>query len=263
MSSSPDGKIRSGIPRAGSGQLWVLSCRGVRYASLVSAALDLLRRVPMFGNLSDAELVAIAGLAQRKRFEARHMVVQQSDPGGELFVIIAGFLKVISAGADGRDTALGIMGPGEVFGEVSVLDGGPRSATVCALEHCELLAIRREPLLRFLESSPKTSIQLLKVLTGWLRRLTERSEDIAFLRVGDRLAKRLAGLADKYGAKQPDGTIRIPFKLSQQEIGELVSATRESANKQIKVWEQAGLLSQQGGYLIVHDVERLREASGE
>lgn len=229
----------------------------------VPTALELLRKVPMFTSLSDAELASIGALAQRKRYESRDMVVQQSDPGGELFVIIVGYLKVISAGSDGRDTALGVMGPGEVFGEVSVLDGGPRSATVCALEHCELLAIRREPLLRFLESSPKTAIQLLKVLTGWLRRLTERSEDIAFLRVADRLAKRLAGLTDKYGIKQPDGTWRIPFKLSQQEIGELVSATRESANKQIKAWEQAGLLSQVGGHLVVHDLERLREQADE
>jgi CRP/FNR family cyclic AMP-dependent transcriptional regulator len=225
----------------------------------VSSALELLRNVPMFRSLSDAELASIAALAQRKRYEARDMVVQQSDPGGELFVIIVGYLKVISAGAEGRDTALGIMGPGDVFGEVSVLDGGSRSATVLALDHCELLAIRREPLLRFLESSSKTAIQLLKVVCGMLRRLTERSEDIAFLRVGDRLAKRLAGLADKHGQKQPDGTVRLPFKLSQQEIGELVSATRESANKQLRVWEQAGLLSQQGGHVIIHDLERLRE----
>lgn len=229
----------------------------------VATAVELLRKVPLFSSLSDAELASIGALAQRKRFEMRDMVVQQSDPGGEMFVIIAGYLKVISAGADGRDTALGVMGPGEVFGEVSVLDGGPRSATVCALEHCELLAIRREPLLRFLESSPKTAIQLLKVLTGFLRRLTERSEDIAFLRVGDRLAKRLAGLVDKYGQKQPDGSWRIPFKLSQQEIGELVSATRESANKQIKAWEVAGLISQHGGHVFVHDLERLREQADE
>jgi CRP/FNR family cyclic AMP-dependent transcriptional regulator len=228
----------------------------------VAAPIELLRKVPLLSGLSDAELTSIAALTQRKRYEARDVVVQLSDPGGELFVIIQGHLKVVSAGADGRDTALSIMGPGEVFGEVSLLDGGPRSATVAALEHCELLAIRREDFLRFLESSPKTSTELLRVLAKRLRQLTARSEDIAFLRVGDRLAKRLAELAEKYGEKLPDGRLRVRFKLSQQEIGELVSATRESANKQIKAWEQAGLLSQEGGHIIIHDLERLHEQGG-
>ena len=229
----------------------------------VAAPLELLRNVPLLSGLSQPELAAIAALALRKRYEPRDVVVQMSDPGGELFVIVEGHLKVVSAGIDGRDTALGIMGPGEVFGEVSLLDGGPRSATVQTLEHCELLVIRREPFLRFLESSPKTAIALARVLAGMLRKLTERSEDIAFLRVGDRLAKRLADLADKYGQKLPGGGIRIRFKLSQQEIGELVSATRESANKQIKAWEQEGLLSQQAGHLVIHDVDRLRMQGGE
>jgi CRP/FNR family cyclic AMP-dependent transcriptional regulator len=223
------------------------------------APVEILRNVPLFSGLSQPELTAIASLAQRKRHQAREAVVQMSDPGGELFVIVEGYLKVVSAGADGRDTALAIMGPGEVFGEVSLLDGGPRSATVATLGRCELFVIRREPFLRFLESSPKTGIELLRVLTGRLRRLTERSEDIAFLRVADRLAKRLADLAEKHGQKQPDGATRIAFKLSQQEIGELVGATRESANKQIKAWEQAGLVSQRAGYIVIHDLDRLRQ----
>lgn len=223
---------------------------------------ELLRKVPMFSGLSQNELSAIAALSQRKRYDIHDIVVQLSDPGAEMFVVVEGHVKVVSAGADGRDTALAILGPGDEFGEVSLLDGGPRSATVQTLERCELIVIRREPFLRFLESSPKTAIELLRVLSGHLRRLTERSEDIAFLRVGGRLAKRLAGLAEKFGQKQPDGSLRIPFKLSQQEIGELVSATRESANKQIKMWEQAGLLSQQSGHIIVHQLEALRDHGG-
>ena len=217
----------------------------------------------MLSNLGEAELSSIASLAQRRRYGPREIVVQQADPGGEMFVIIAGHLKAVSAGADGRDSALSIMGPGEVCGEVSLLDGGPRSATVAALDRCELLIIRRDPFLRFLESSPRTAVELLKVLTGRLRRLTERSEDIAFLRVGGRLAKRVAELADAYGQKLPDGSIRLPFKLSQQEIGDLVNATRESANKQIKHWEDEGMVAQDSGHLIVRDLPRLRAEGGE
>ena len=229
----------------------------------MAAPIEVLRRVPLFAGLGPSELAALAGLAQRRTFDARDLIVQQADEGGDLFVIIEGHVKVVSAGVDGRDSAINVMGPGEVFGEVSLLDGGPRSATIVALDPCALLSIRREPFLRFLEGSPKASIELLKVLSGLLRKLTERSDDVAFLRVGGRLAKRIASLAERFGERRPDGSLRVRFKLSQQEIGELVNATRESANKQIKQWEDAGLLSQEGGHLIVHDLERLRSESGE
>jgi CRP-like cAMP-binding protein len=229
----------------------------------MAAPIELLRKAPLFSGLTETELASIAALAQRKRYSARDVVVHQTDPSGELYVIVEGHLKVVSAGADGRDTALNIMGPGEVIGEVPVLDGGPRSATVAALEPCELLVIRREPFLKLLETSPKIAIELLRVFATRLRRLTERSEDLAFLRVGERLAKRIVGLAAEYGETQKDGSVRITVKLSQQEVGELVNATRESVNKHIKAWEDEGLLSQQSGHIVIRDLGALRDRGGE
>ena len=215
-------------------------------AAAMAAPLEHLRKVSLFADLDTAELTPIASLAQRRVFEPRAIIVQQADMGGELFVIVEGHVKVISAGVDGRDSALNIMGPGDVFGEVSLLDGD-----------------RREPFMHFLEGSPKTAVALLKVLTGLLRKLTERSEDVAFLRVGGRLAKRIAGIAERYGEKRADGSLRVPFKLSQQEIGDMVNATRESANKQLKAWEDSGLLSHDHGHLVVNDLERLRAEGGD
>src|SRR5689334_5625523 len=126
------------------------------HSAPMPAPLELLRKVPLFAGLSDGELSAIANIAQRKRFAPRDVVVQQDDASSDMFVIVSGHLKAVSAGSDGRDNALSVMGPGQVFGEVSLLDGGPRSATIAALVRCELLIIRRDPFLRFLESSPKT-----------------------------------------------------------------------------------------------------------
>lgn len=228
-------------------------------SNAMSAPVELLRRVPLLQSLSDAELRTIANLSTRRRVRARETVVQQSEPGNELFVLVSGHLKVVSTDPEGRDAGLNVMGPGEVFGEVALLDGGPRSATIVALsEPCELLVIRREHWLRFLKESPDTAVQLLGVLAGRLRKLTERTEDIAFLRVGERLAKTIAALASTYGEQQPDGSIRLQLKMSQQEIGDLVGATRESANKQIRAWEQDGLVSQDHGHLIIRDLEKLR-----
>ncbi len=229
----------------------------------MSAPIELLRRAPLLQSLSDAELRAIADLATRKRVRARETVFQQSEPGNELYVLLTGHLKVVSTDPEGRDAGLSVMGPGEVFGEVALLDGGARSATVVALDPCELLVIRREHWLRFLKSSPDTAIQLLAVLAGRLRRLTERTEDIAFLRVGERLAKRIVGLAGEYGEKTKDGGTRITVKLSQQEIGELVNATRESANKHIKAWEDEGLVSQESGHIVIRDLDALRHRGGD
>lgn len=228
-------------------------------SNAMSAPVELLRRVPLLQSLSDAELRNVASLSTKRRVRAREVVVQQSEPGNELFVLVSGHLKVVSTDPEGRDAGLNVLGPGEVFGEVALLDGGPRSATIVALnEPCELLVIRRENWLRFLRESPDTAVQLLGVLAARLRKLTERTEDIAFLRVGERLAKTVATLASTYGEKQPDGSLRLALKMSQQEMGDLVGATRESANKQIRAWEQAGLVSQDHGHLIVHDLERLR-----
>jgi CRP/FNR family cyclic AMP-dependent transcriptional regulator len=227
-------------------------------SATMSAPVELLRRVPLLQSLSDGELRAIANLATRKRVRVRETVVQQSEPGTELYVLVTGHLKVVSTDPEGRDAGLGVMGPGEVFGEVALLDGGPRSATIVALDPCELLVIRREHFLRFLKESPDTAVSLLGVLAGRLRKLTERTEDIAFLRVGERLAKTIAALASSYGEKQADGSMRLQLKMSQQEMGDLVGATRESANKQIRAWEQDGLVSQDHGHLIIHDLEKLR-----
>jgi CRP/FNR family transcriptional regulator, cyclic AMP receptor protein len=101
------------------------------------------------------------------------------------------------------------------------------------------------------------------VLALRLRRLTERSEDLAFLSVGQRLAKRLVGLAGEYGELRKDESVRITVKLSQQEIGELVNATRESANKHIKAWEDEGLVAQENGHIVIRDLAALRNRGGE
>lgn len=221
--------------------------------------LDLLRGIPLFADLPEAQLSEIARLGETRRFPPKEQVVRQGQPGGDLYVIIDGHAKVVTSDTDGRDTALNIMGPGEVFGEVSLLDGAPRSATIIPLEPCSMLVIQRGVFMRFLERNPSISIKLLAVLAGRLRRLTERAEDIAFLRVAARLAKRIVQLADDYGEPVEDGSVRVVFRLSQQEIGDLVGATRESANKHIRGWESKGLVSQEAGHLVIHRLDMLRQ----
>lgn len=193
-------------------------------------------------------------MAVRKTYRTREVVLRKGDPAMQMYVIAKGRLKAITAGAEGRQAALSIMGPGEVFGEVALLDGEPRSATIRALEPCELIILNRNEFYHFLERNPSAAIGLLQVLARRLRRLSERVEDSTFLEIPGRLAKALVRLAQRYGRDVGDGT-RIELKLSQQELGDLVGATRESVNKQLRAWQSEGLLEQEKGRVILKDVE--------
>jgi CRP/FNR family transcriptional regulator, cyclic AMP receptor protein len=221
---------------------------------------ELLRLIPLFHGLAEQDLVEIGALASTRSYAARDVVVTQGDSALELFAIVRGRLKVVACGPDGRDTVLGIMGEREVFGEVALIDGGPRSATCTALEPCELLVIERPLFLKLLEDSPAISIKLLVVLAQRLRRLSQRSEDKAFLDVPTRLARSLLDLALRFGERErpPSSSIRMTLKLSQQELGDLVDATRESVNKHLNDWTRQGFLQLEGGRMIICDVDNMR-----
>lgn len=222
--------------------------------------LTLLRSISLFEGLEPEQLAKVAALVTVRSYPARAVVVSQGEPADALFGIMRGRLKVVSSGPDGRDTVLGIMGEGEVFGEVALLDGGTRSATCTAIEPCELMAIDRAPFLALLEQTPGIAVKLLHVLTGRLRRLSQRSEDAAFLDVPSRLARSLLDLATRFGERPRGSTngIVIMLKLSQQELGDLVGATRESVNKHLNDWARQGLLAVDGGRVTIADLEGVR-----
>lgn len=220
----------------------------------------LLRAIPLFADLSPDELEKIESLAQVRSYPARTPVVNQGEPARALFGIMHGRLKVVSSGPDGRDTVLGIMAEGEVFGEVALLDGGARSATCTTIEPCELMVLDREPFMDLLATSPAIAVKLLTVLAKRLRRLSQRSEDNAFLDVPTRLARALLDLVARFGERltQPNRGVYISLKLSQQELGDLVSATRESVNKHLSDWSKQQILNARDGRLIITNLEELR-----
>jgi CRP/FNR family transcriptional regulator, cyclic AMP receptor protein len=221
---------------------------------------QLLRSIPLFTGLSEAQLSKVSALAQVRGYANREVVVTQGEPAQALFGIVHGRLKVVACGPDGRDTVLGIMSDGEIFGEVALLDGGLRSATCTALEPCELLVIDREPFMELLDGSPSIAVKLLHVLAQRLRRLSQRSEDAAFLDVPSRLARSLLDLAARFGERQrtPSSGIFITLRLSQQELGDLVGATRESVNKHLSDWTRQGILKLHDGRMVIADIESVR-----
>ncbi len=210
----------------------------------------------IFAGLSRRELDAVMAFAVKKKLDARAVVLKKGDPALQIYVIAKGRLKAITGGGEGRQAALSIMGPGEVFGEVAVLDGEPRSATITALEPCELYVIQRNDFFHFLEKTPRAAIKLLEVLARRLRRLSERLEDSTFLELDARLAKELGRLARRYGKASARGRV-IDLKLSQQELGDLVGSSRESVNKQLRSWVQDGVIALEAGRVVVKDESAL------
>ena len=222
----------------------------------------LLSRVWLFTELAEPELDLVAQIAQRRRFPARRAIVRQGETDADLYVVLSGHLKVSACDLEGREIVMNLMQPGEVFGEIGLLDGAGRSATVTSLEACELLVIRRADFLHLLRRSPSIASTLLTVLAKRVRRLTDQAQDSAFLDVKSRLAKRLVDLADQFGVPLGPRQIALRVRLSQQELGDMVQATRETVNKCLREWAREGIIERNGRQLVIRDRERLKMLAG-
>lgn len=223
--------------------------------------LKLLANVELFSGFSAKQLEAASRVARSKTLERRQELFHKGDEGGEVFVVASGKLKALTTSTDGDDVVFSILGPGEVFGEVALLGATPRTATVTAIEDCRLLVIDRRDFMSFLRTDPDIAVKLLSVLAMRLKRVSELVEDTLFLNLPLRLAKKLLALSRIYGQKATDG-IRIDLKLSQEEWGDLVGTTRESVNKQVRKWTEAGIVRVDDGYLVILKPVELEKLAG-
>jgi CRP-like cAMP-binding protein len=228
--------------------------------SAVSADVKrrLLARTPLFAGLAEGDLDALVAVARTAVLRARQDLFHKGDDGAQIYVVARGKLKALTTSADGDDVVFNIHGPGEMLGEVALLTGLPRTATIAAIEDSELLVIERRDFLACLRRDPEVAVQLLGVLAERLRRLSEMVEDTLFLNLPVRLAKKLAAFAATDGEKTAEG-VRIQLRLSQEEWGDLVGATRESVNKQMRAWADEGLIRLDRGYVTIRRPEQLED----
>jgi len=218
----------------------------------------LLRSVPLFASLDERELDLLIQATTTRRLKAKEVLCRKGDPGNQLFGILTGSLKVTAIGGDGKDVVFGLMKPGEVLGEIALLDSEPRSATVVAVEPTSLVTLHRRDFIPFLEKHPRATIGLAAVLAARVRRLSERAEDRQTMPLPARIAKRLVALAAEHG-KRPAGGGAIEVRLPQQDLADLVGTTRESVNKQLRIWEEAGVVRLGRGRIVLERPERLAE----
>ena len=189
-----------------------------------------------------------------RRAGAKELIFSKGDTATQLFLILNGRVKVSASSEDGREIIFGILGPGELFGEIALLEGTEHSGSVWTLEPTELLSFNRRDVSALLHDQPSFALSLLTTICSRLRRASELVEDIAFRPVPVRLAKRLLALARSYGIPCGQG-IRIELRLCQQELADMVNTTRESVNKQLAVWHKEGLVATRKGYLVITDLQ--------
>ncbi len=218
---------------------------------------DDLSHASLFSALDEDAAAALRATMIPVDLPRGHVLFNEGDPGDRLYVIDEGKIKLGATSSDGRETLLAILGPGEMFGELSLFDPGPRNATAVALTDATLLGVGHPDLEPWLTGRPEVAASLLGALARRLRRTNEAMADLVFSDVPGRVAKALLDLAGKFGVPGPDGSVHVVHDLTQEELAQLVGASRETVNKALADFQNRGWLrlEQRGVDLI--DLERL------
>lgn len=215
-----------------------------------------LRASPLFQAMEPDELDTIIGFATERRVRRGQMVFQKGDTGSSMMAVLSGRVRISAVNAEGKEITLNVISPGQVFGEIALLDGQPRSAAASAVEDTVLLVVERRHFMPFLASNQNVVSRLLAVLCERLRSTSMALEQIALFDLEARLARLILKLAADYGRATAVGT-RIEMKLSQRDISNLVASSRESVNKQLGEWREEGVLTFENGYIVLHRTDEL------
>ena len=220
--------------------------------------LSFLQNVPIFADLEEPELKKIEKLGLRKKYKRGNIVVLEKETGAALFVIISGKVKIVRTDEDGREVILSIFGPGEFFGEMSLLDGLARSASVVALTKAELFMIHRRDFLRLLHEHPQVAISLLGELTTRLRKADAQIKSLSLKDASGRVANVILMLADDIGVFRK-GKVEIDELLLQQDMANMAGTSRETVSRMIHQFIREGHLQLDGNKLTINDYEEFRK----
>jgi CRP/FNR family transcriptional regulator/CRP/FNR family cyclic AMP-dependent transcriptional regulator len=225
-----------------------------------SSPLIALAAVPLFAGYDEAALAELAAAVRTRRFRRGEVIFHRGDPGTTLFIVVSGCVKIAVPTEGGDEALLTVMRPGDFFGELSLLDGAPRSATAIALEPVELWTLHRDDLLRPMLAVPGAAT-LLTALARRLRRTDALVEEIGYLDLDARLARALLRLAEEHGVPDEEG-VRIDLPLTQTDLAAMIGATRPRVNLLLGAYQDAGLMRLAGRALILRDVPAFRIRAG-
>jgi CRP/FNR family transcriptional regulator, cyclic AMP receptor protein len=218
-------------------------------AAAVAAPIDLLRAHHIFGQLPAKVLEQLGTYVTRRRFERGAVIFAKGDSGHGLMGVVRGSVRISVPTVGGREIVLDNIHPGEVFGEMALLDGRSRSADATASEDCELMVIARRDFIQFVQHQPEVAAKLLEVLCGRLRHTNEQVEDVMFASLPVRLAKLLLRFSRAGGVNGIGKSLAI----TQRELSQIIGMSRENTNKQLRAWEKRGWVRLEHRTLVVLD----------
>ena len=217
---------------------------------------DRLRTAPLFAALDDDAAAALRASMVEVRLAKGDVLFSEGEPGEKLFLVETGKIKLGHTAADGRESIIAVLGAGEMLGELSLFDPGPRTATATAVTNTKVLSMSHEALLPWLVGRPDLAVSLLAALARRLRRTNEALADLVFSDVPGRVAKALLELGSKFGEDTPDGLL-VHHELTQEELAQLVGASRETVNKALADFSQRGWIRIEQRSVTLLDVDRL------
>lgn len=217
---------------------------------------DILRRAPLFQGVGEDDVQALVGQFEIVEAPARTVLFREGEPGEHLYVVLAGKVKLARHSLDGREVLVAVMGPADQFGELSLFDPGPRTATATALTDARLAKLPKQELQDWVQTRPQIALQLLWVLARRLRRTDTMLANLIFVDVPGRIAKQLLDLGRRFGHADPDG-LRVDHGLTQLELAQLVGASREAVNRSLAEFSASGWLRLEGKSIVILDQQRL------
>ena len=230
-----------------------------RPAERVRDKLSLLRNHSLFRDLPAAVIEHLGSYMKTRRVQRGATIFSKGDPGTGLLGVVSGAVKVSVASAEGKDIVLNIFHEGEIFGEIALLDGRPRTADATAMADCELIIIERRDFVPFLQDHPDVTLKFIEILCSRLRHTSEQVQDVTFLNLPTRLAKTLLQLTTANEASAPKGKVTI----TQREISQIIGRSRESTNKQMRAWAKRGWIRLERGGVTVVAPDKLAAVAAE
>ena len=219
--------------------------------------VDFLKKVPLFSELNEEELHQLASVVREQHYRKHTTIVHVDDPGNALYILKSGVVKVTIEDQHGYEMILRILYPTDFFGDMSLLDGMPRSATVTTQEPSEVLTISREPFLSIIEKTPKILLKIAAAVSMRLRKTNELIHSLAFFDVYGKVARVLLNLAAERGRATEQGTV-IDMRLTQQELAELAGMTRETMARTLREFQLAGCIRVEKGIISILEEGMLR-----
>ena len=219
---------------------------------------EVLRRAPLFDALDEDGAHELRQTMHQVRLHRGERLFDEGDGGDSLYVVLDGKIKLTRAAGDGRENLLSVIGPGEMFGELSLFDPRPRTSSASAVTEATLAALPHDELLPLLRKRPEISLHMLRALVQRLRRANDVTADLVFTDVPGRVAKALLDLADRFGQQTEEG-LQVHHDLTQEELAQLVGASRETVNKALADFAARGWLHISARSVLILDAERLRK----